>query len=110
MRIGHRTAMRPGSIAAAVAVALLAAGCSAGDASIYRVVGGGSACDADACPPGTATYSLRLAEPGAPPADARSFDLGENASGLDDVGEYPDCVLAEVVGTKVESWEPASCP
>ena len=102
--------MKPRSIVAAAAAALLTAGCSADDVSIYRVLGGGSACAADACPQGTATYSLRLAEPGAPPADARSFDIGENAPRLDDVGEYPDCVLAEIVGTEVESWEPASCP
>jgi hypothetical protein len=102
--------MRLRSIIAAAAVALLTAGCSADDASIYRVVGGGSACDADACPPGIATYSLRLADPGAPPADARSFEIGDNAPRLDDVGEYPDCILAEIVGPEVESWEPASCP
>lgn len=102
--------MKPRSIVAAAAVDLLTAGCSADDASIYRVVGGGSACDANACPPGTATYSLRLAEPAAPPADAQSLDIGENAQHFDDVGEYPDCVLAEIVGTEVESWEPASCP
>jgi hypothetical protein len=110
MGIRQPIACTPRSIVTAVAIALLVAGCSTDDASIYRVVGGGTSCDADACPPGTPTYSLRLAEPGAPPADARSFDLGENAPGLDDVGEYPDCVLAEIVGTEVESWEPASCP
>lgn len=95
---------------AAAAVALLSAGCSADDATIYRVVGGGTSCDTDACPPGSATYSLRLVQPDEPLADARSFDIAEEAPYRDDVGEYPDCLLAEVVGTEVQTWEPATCP
>jgi hypothetical protein len=94
----------------AAAVVLAAAGCSTADASIYRVVGGGTSCDAEACPPGNATYSLRLATTDEPLTAARSFDISEDAPPLGDVTEYPACVRAEIVGGVVEGWEPVDCP
>lgn len=108
---GLQPIIRPGYwLLTAVAAALLVISCSTDDGAVYRVVGGGSSCDAEACPPGRATYSLRLVAPSESPADARSYDLAGDAQHRESVAAYPECVLARIDGGDVVSWEPASCP
>lgn len=95
---------------AAAAVVSLVAGCSASEGHIYRVVGAESSCDDSACPPGTVEYSLRLARSSETADAAQFYDLADGVPHRDGVGAYPECVLAQIDGTRLKSWEPAACP
>ncbi len=38
------------------------------------------------------------------------YDLADGVPHRDGVGAYPECVLAQIDGTRLKSWEPAACP
>ena len=79
-----------------------------GSGSVYRVVGAGVSCSGT-CPPGVATYTVRLAPSAGSPDDAKEYELSADVQHHNGVAGYPECIFAVTGAEDVQSWEPSEC-